>query len=99
MGGILLDIFMDRVSCPGKKGNLFELAVRENKHELWEMMEQRSMAPLTTDSVSDLAVLMGAYNAVCMVIPAKSMLPSSSIAPSWASIGWAAYCWIFLWIA
>ena len=44
--------------------------IEENKHELWEMMERRSMAPLTTDSVSDLAVLMGAYNAVCMVCDA-----------------------------
>jgi hypothetical protein len=53
--------------------------IEKNKHELWEMMEQRSMAPLTTDSVSDLAVLMGAYNAVCMVCDAhKNAEPAES---------------------
>lgn len=45
------------------------MQVKHNKHKLLEMIEQFGSAPLTPESIRNLATLGGAYDALCRVHP------------------------------
>lgn len=45
------------------------MQAKHNKHELLEMIEQVGSAPLTPESIRNLAALGGAYDALCRIHP------------------------------
>lgn len=45
------------------------MQVKQNKHELLELIEQEGSQPLSKERIRNLHYLGGAYNALCRILP------------------------------